>query len=152
MTYQNASNHLSIQFSAAREEPLLKVVSGCLWRLSAHALLWTFGSRQEDSYSLHAERDFWSWCGKGEPIGYALESELTAIKLKIDQRVFLSPSRRKLEINLVQSNYHIEITPRCVRRAHCEHFVEYILVKPEIMTESLSKRFSRRLPKPNRST
>ncbi|KAF8703960.1 hypothetical protein AX14_014080 [Amanita brunnescens Koide BX004] len=32
-------------------------------------------------------------------------------KLKIDQRVFLSPSRRKLEINLVQSNYHIEITP-----------------------------------------
>lgn len=32
-------------------------------------------------------------------------------KLKIDQRVFVSPSRRKLEINLVQSSYHIEITP-----------------------------------------
>ncbi|KAF8338390.1 P-loop containing nucleoside triphosphate hydrolase protein [Amanita rubescens] len=32
-------------------------------------------------------------------------------KLKIDQRIFLSPSKRKLEINLVQSNYHIEITP-----------------------------------------
>ncbi|TFK74182.1 P-loop containing nucleoside triphosphate hydrolase protein [Pluteus cervinus] len=32
-------------------------------------------------------------------------------KLKIDQRVFLSPSKRKLEINVVQSNYHIEITP-----------------------------------------
>jgi len=32
-------------------------------------------------------------------------------KLKIDQRVFLSPSKRKLEINLVQSNYHLEITP-----------------------------------------
>ncbi|PFH48753.1 hypothetical protein AMATHDRAFT_149151 [Amanita thiersii Skay4041] len=32
-------------------------------------------------------------------------------KLKIDQRVFLSPSKRKLEINLVQSNYHVEITP-----------------------------------------
>ncbi|KAN0090978.1 P-loop containing nucleoside triphosphate hydrolase protein [Tylopilus felleus] len=32
-------------------------------------------------------------------------------KLKIDQRVFVSPSRRKIEINLVQSNYHIEITP-----------------------------------------
>ncbi|KAF8150065.1 P-loop containing nucleoside triphosphate hydrolase protein [Crassisporium funariophilum] len=32
-------------------------------------------------------------------------------KLKIDQRVFLSPSKRKLEINIVQSNYHIEITP-----------------------------------------
>ncbi|KAF9004054.1 P-loop containing nucleoside triphosphate hydrolase protein [Cyathus striatus] len=32
-------------------------------------------------------------------------------KLKIDQRVFLSPSKRKLEINLVQSNFHLEITP-----------------------------------------
>ena len=33
-------------------------------------------------------------------------------QLKIDQRVFISPSKRKLEINVVQSNYHIEITPR----------------------------------------
>ncbi|KAF8181337.1 P-loop containing nucleoside triphosphate hydrolase protein [Pholiota molesta] len=32
-------------------------------------------------------------------------------KLKIDQRIFLSPSKRKLEINIVQSNYHLEITP-----------------------------------------
>ncbi|KAJ3480553.1 hypothetical protein NLI96_g8269 [Meripilus lineatus] len=32
-------------------------------------------------------------------------------KLKIDQRVFLTPSKRKLDINVVQSNYHIEITP-----------------------------------------
>ncbi|EDR10083.1 uncharacterized protein LACBIDRAFT_318048 [Laccaria bicolor S238N-H82] len=32
-------------------------------------------------------------------------------KLKIDQRIFLSPSKRKLEINIVQSNFHIEITP-----------------------------------------
>ncbi|KAK1222866.1 Replication factor C (RF-C) subunit [Marasmius sp. AFHP31] len=32
-------------------------------------------------------------------------------KLKIDQRVFLSPSKRKIEINLVQSNFHVEITP-----------------------------------------
>ncbi|KAG1771162.1 P-loop containing nucleoside triphosphate hydrolase protein [Suillus placidus] len=32
-------------------------------------------------------------------------------KLKIDQRVFISPSKRKLEINIVQSNFHIEITP-----------------------------------------
>jgi replication factor C subunit 3/5 len=35
-------------------------------------------------------------------------------QLKIDQRVFLSPSKRKLEVNIVQSNFHIEITPRCV--------------------------------------
>ncbi|TIB03434.1 hypothetical protein E3P96_00739, partial [Wallemia ichthyophaga] len=32
-------------------------------------------------------------------------------KLKIDQRVFLTPSNRKLDVNIVQSNYHIEITP-----------------------------------------
>lgn len=28
--------------------------------------------------------------------------------------MFLSPSKRKLEVNIVQSNYHIEITPRYV--------------------------------------
>ncbi|KAH8831431.1 P-loop containing nucleoside triphosphate hydrolase protein [Flagelloscypha sp. PMI_526] len=32
-------------------------------------------------------------------------------RLKIDQRVFLSPSRRKLDVNIVQSNFHLEITP-----------------------------------------
>ncbi|GAA6023089.1 hypothetical protein JCM10207_007715 [Rhodosporidiobolus poonsookiae] len=32
-------------------------------------------------------------------------------KLRIEQRTFLTPSRRKLEVNIVQSNYHIEITP-----------------------------------------
>ncbi|KZV64506.1 P-loop containing nucleoside triphosphate hydrolase protein [Peniophora sp. CONT] len=32
-------------------------------------------------------------------------------KLKIDQRVFMTPSRRKLDVNVVQSNYHIELTP-----------------------------------------
>ncbi|KAI0951205.1 hypothetical protein AcW1_008307 [Taiwanofungus camphoratus] len=32
-------------------------------------------------------------------------------KLKIDQRVFMTPSRRKLDVNVVQSNFHIEITP-----------------------------------------
>ncbi|TIB72211.1 DNA clamp loader, partial [Wallemia mellicola] len=32
-------------------------------------------------------------------------------QLKIDQRVFLTPSNRKLDVNIVQSNYHIEITP-----------------------------------------
>ncbi|CAL1716590.1 unnamed protein product [Somion occarium] len=32
-------------------------------------------------------------------------------KLKIDQRVFMTPSRRKLDVNIVQSNFHIEITP-----------------------------------------
>ncbi|EKD04831.1 DNA clamp loader [Trichosporon asahii var. asahii CBS 8904] len=32
-------------------------------------------------------------------------------KLKIDQRVFVTPSNRKLDVNVVQSNYHIELTP-----------------------------------------
>ncbi|EEB87622.1 hypothetical protein MPER_14974, partial [Moniliophthora perniciosa FA553] len=32
-------------------------------------------------------------------------------KFKIDQRVFLTPSKRKIEVNLVQSNFHVEITP-----------------------------------------
>jgi replication factor C subunit 3/5 len=34
-------------------------------------------------------------------------------QLKIDQRVFMTPSRKKLDVNVVQSNYHIELTPRC---------------------------------------
>jgi replication factor C subunit 3/5 len=33
-------------------------------------------------------------------------------QLKIDQRVFMTPSRRRLDLNIVQSNFHIEITPR----------------------------------------
>ncbi|EIW70004.1 hypothetical protein TREMEDRAFT_30209 [Tremella mesenterica DSM 1558] len=32
-------------------------------------------------------------------------------KLRIDQRVFVTPSGRKLDVNVVQSNYHIELTP-----------------------------------------
>ena len=35
-------------------------------------------------------------------------------QLKIDQRVFMTPSKRKLDVNIVQSNFHIEITPRWV--------------------------------------
>lgn len=51
-------------------------------------------------------------------------------KLKIDQRVFLSPSKRKLEINVVQSNYHIEITPRYVMKqtrliAYCSQLTSF---------------------------
>lgn len=34
-----------------------------------------------------------------------------ALKLKVDQRMFLNPSKRKIEVNLISSNYHIEITP-----------------------------------------
>ncbi|MBW0571821.1 hypothetical protein O181_111536, partial [Austropuccinia psidii MF-1] len=34
-----------------------------------------------------------------------------AQKLRIEQKVFLTPSRRRLELQIVQSNYHIELTP-----------------------------------------
>lgn len=54
--------------------------------------------------------------GKGvEKVRTSLSSVvtwLTSLKLKIDQRVFVTPSRRKLDVNVVQSNYHLEITPR----------------------------------------
>lgn len=36
---------------------------------------------------------------------------LAVPQLKIDQRVFVTPSKRKLDVNVVQSNYHIELTP-----------------------------------------
>lgn len=32
-------------------------------------------------------------------------------KLRIDQRVFVTPSSKKLDVTIVQSNYHLEITP-----------------------------------------
>ena len=62
-----------------------------------------------------------------------------AEKLKIDQRVFLTPSKRKLDVNVVQSNFHIEINPRSVDfrlgRPHPDIFV-LCTVKSETMTES----------------
>ncbi|KAF7791670.1 hypothetical protein EIP86_002693 [Pleurotus ostreatoroseus] len=51
-----------------------------------------------------------SGAGKKTRIACTLR-ELFGKGLKIDQRVFLTPSRRKLDVNIVQSNYHIEITP-----------------------------------------
>jgi replication factor C subunit 3/5 len=32
-------------------------------------------------------------------------------KLKIDQRTFVTPSNRELEVNIVSSSYHLELTP-----------------------------------------
>ncbi|KAI8321322.1 P-loop containing nucleoside triphosphate hydrolase protein [Martensiomyces pterosporus] len=34
-----------------------------------------------------------------------------AEKLKVDQRVFETPSRRRMEINIISSSYHIEVNP-----------------------------------------
>jgi replication factor C subunit 3/5 len=33
-------------------------------------------------------------------------------KMKIDQRICQTPSGKKVEINIVSSNYHLELTPR----------------------------------------
>ncbi|KAJ2495822.1 hypothetical protein GGH96_006226 [Coemansia sp. RSA 1972] len=35
----------------------------------------------------------------------------SAEKLKVSQRIFETPSRRKIEINLISSNFHIEVNP-----------------------------------------
>ena len=35
----------------------------------------------------------------------------TFSQLKIDQRVFLNPSKRKIDVNIISSSYHQEITP-----------------------------------------
>ncbi|KAJ3357120.1 Subunit of heteropentameric Replication factor C (RF-C) [Entophlyctis luteolus] len=35
----------------------------------------------------------------------------SSLKLKIDVRTFVTPSNRKIEMNIVSSNYHLEITP-----------------------------------------
>ncbi|EPQ27540.1 uncharacterized protein PFL1_05078 [Pseudozyma flocculosa PF-1] len=55
------------------------------------------------------------------PSGAGKKTRITALlrqlygpgtyKLKIDQRVFLNPSKRKIDVNIVSSNYHIELTP-----------------------------------------
>lgn len=37
-----------------------------------------------------------------------------AQKVRVSQRVFLTPSKRKLDINIITSNHHIELTPRYV--------------------------------------
>lgn len=51
-----------------------------------------------------------------EKVGYCVCERRTRIdvQLRIDQRVFVTPSNRKLDVNVVQSNYHIELTPSYV--------------------------------------
>jgi len=49
--------------------------------------------------------------GSGEGDSTHLIVTVTDWQLRIDQRVFVTPSNRKLDVNVVQSNYHIELTP-----------------------------------------
>jgi hypothetical protein len=47
----------------------------------------------------------------GPDLDYGDSRQMTLYQLRIDQRVFVTPSNRKLDVNVVQSNYHIELTP-----------------------------------------
>lgn len=63
---------------------------------------------------MHSSRTIWTWCREGACPQCCLLHSLTLIcvlQLRIDQRVFVTPSNRKLDVNVVQSNYHIELTP-----------------------------------------
>lgn len=67
-----------------------------------------------DKDHVHSSRTLWTWCREGPYLQYQLFQSLTLIRnlqLRIDQRVFVTPSNRKLDVNVVQSNYHIELTP-----------------------------------------
>lgn len=55
--------------------------------------------QQDDSCSMKILTWFWT---PTRPV----------LQLRIEQRTFLTPSKRKIEVNVVQSNYHIELTPR----------------------------------------
>jgi hypothetical protein len=91
----------------------------CWWtRLSSSAILWTERGWEEDAHQLHSTRAIRTGCRQGKADGFcydwSTESDLLLItqQLRIDQRVFKTPSNRKLDVNVVQSNYHIELTPR----------------------------------------
>ena len=67
-----------------------------------------------DKDHVHSSRTIWTWCREGACPQCCLLHSLTLIcvlQLRIDQRVFVTPSNRKLDVNVVQSNYHIELTP-----------------------------------------
>lgn len=56
-------------------------------------------------------------------------------KIKIDSRVFQTTSNRKLEFNIVSSNYHLEITPSDV--GHYDRVVVQDLLKEVAQTQQV---------------
>lgn len=88
-------------------------LEGSLWGLSTYAFLWSIWCWEEDKNHMYTTATVWRRSGEGAWLVNVCRMIPTlTLKLKIDQRVFLSPSKRKLEVNIVQSNFHIEITPR----------------------------------------
>ena len=68
-----------------------------------------------------------------------------------DQRDILSPSKRTFEFNIVQSNYGLKITPRCVIVGLYTNFCyTYTLVKLGTTTGLSFKNYSGKLLKRNR--
>lgn len=88
--------------------------TGRVWGLSSYVVLWAIRGWQKDSHRLYFKGTIWPRRWQGEIIDNYKLCLICFHQLKIDQRVFMTPSRRKLDLNVVQSNYHIEITPRCV--------------------------------------
>jgi len=62
-------------------------------------------------------------------------------KLKLDQRVFATPSGKKLELAIASSNYHIEITPSDV--GQYDRIVIQDLIKEIAQTQSVDTKSSR---------
>jgi replication factor C subunit 3/5 len=46
--------------------------------------------------------------------GSSVDKVSNLMQLKIEERQFTTPSNKKIDLNIVSSNYHIEITPRSV--------------------------------------
>ena len=90
---------------------------GQLGRFPSSACIWAVRSGEEDQNKLRSSRVIWKERREGTPSTDVSPpiSDFPLVfcymQLKIDQRVFLTPSKRKLDVNIVQSNFHIEMTP-----------------------------------------
>lgn len=65
-----------------------------------------------------------------------------AAKLRVEQKVFLTPSRRRLDVQIVESNYHLELTPADV--AQWDRTVIQDVLKEVGQSAQLDARASRR--------
>lgn len=117
-------------------------VAGPMWRLSTPAGVRPIGRGEEDPHHVSAEGAVRSWGGetshrtpdhrgKKQLMKCTLSldhpvSAITVLELVVSPHVFLSsssslhafafllqaPSKKKIEINTIASNYHLEVNPR----------------------------------------
>ena len=64
------------------------------------------------------------------------------LQLKVDQRIFQTPSNRKVEINTISSSYHIELNPSDA--GIYDRVVVQDLIKEVAQTQQLSSKATRR--------